>query len=199
MESLQDRILKRISYRGRGAFCIRDFLDLATYDAIRKAIDRLEDEGKIRRIIRGIYDRPRFNERYNLFEAPDTESVAKALSRNYNWTICPSGNLALNLLGLSAQVPARYIYISTGPYVEYEIDGTILEFRHTNNMMFSDLSFITLLLIQALRAIGRKNLTYEDIEHLRIFLDGKDKRKLFDDAPKTANWIREVIYDICEV
>ena len=195
---LQQMILDRMSYSRYGAFCIRDFLDLASYVAIRKALDRLENDGRIRRIIRGIYDKPRYSKKFNMFEAPNIENVAKSLARNYNWTICPSGNLSLNLLGLSTQIPARYIYISTGPYAEYEIDGTSLEFRHTNNMMFTDFSFITLLLIQAMKAIGRGNILYEDIEHLRAYLTNKEKRDLLKDASKTVYWIRDIIMDICE-
>lgn len=199
MSTLHQMILDRMSNLKYGSFCIRDFLDLASYDAIRKAIDRLEDDGQIRRIIRGIYDKPRYSKKLDMYESPNIESVAKALARNYNWTICPSGNLSLNLLGLSTQVPAKYIFISTGPYAVYKIDRMLLEFRHTNNMMFTELSFITLLLIQALKAIGRENLLYEDIRHLRAFLSPQDKDDLLNDAPKTVHWIHDVIIDICEV
>lgn len=38
----------------------------------------------------------------------------KAIARKYNWTIAPSGNTALNLLGLSTQVPSKWKYVSYG-------------------------------------------------------------------------------------
>ncbi len=199
MESLQELITERMSYSRYKAFCIGDFLDLASYDAIRKALDRLEDSGEIRRIIRGIYDRPRFNKRFNEYELPDIESVAKALARNYNWIICPSGNLALNLLGLSRQVPSCYTYISNGPYLTYIIAGVELRFKHSASRSIADFFPITRLLIQALKAIGRENLLYDDIVFLRSNLSEEEKGQLLRDRNKTNRWIRDVIGDICEV
>lgn len=199
MDSLQELITERMSYSRYKAFCIGDFLDLASYDAIRKALDRLEDSGEIRRIIRGIYDRPRFNKRFNEYELPDIESVAKALARNYNWIICPSGNLALNLLGLSRQVPSCYTYISNGSYLTYIIAGVELRFKHSTSRSIADFSFITMLLIQALKAIGRENLLYDDILYLRGHLTMDEKEKLLKDRHNTNRWIYDVIGDICEV
>lgn len=47
------------------------------------------------------------------YVAADPEVVAKALARNYHWSIAPCGNTALNLLGLSTQVTAVWSYIVT--------------------------------------------------------------------------------------
>ena len=49
--------------------------------------------------------------------------MAKAIARNYNWTIAPTGDAALNLLGISTQVPSKWEYVSSGPYKEYNIEG----------------------------------------------------------------------------
>ena len=199
IETLQDAIIKRMMRSKFGAFSISDFIDLAGHDAVRKTLDRLEDNGQIRRVIRGIYDRPKFNRRFNMFEAPRVEEVAKALARQYNWTICPSGNLSLNLLGLSTQVPARYVFVSNGPYATYMIEGTELIFKHTNNREISSFSFITQLLIQAIKTIGRENVLLDDILHLRRFLKPREKSILIKEGKKTSIWIYEVIKEICEV
>jgi hypothetical protein len=47
--------------------------------------------------------------------SPELDQVAQALARKFNWRIQPSGDAVLNLLGLSTQVPARWIYLSDGP------------------------------------------------------------------------------------
>ena len=199
MKSLQEMIIERISRSRFGAFCIGDFLDLAGYDAIRKALDRMEDSGELRRIIRGIYDRPQFNVRFQEYELPDIDAVARALARNYNWIICPSGNLALNRLGLSTQVPSCYTYISNGPYLSYMIAGVELKFKHSASRSIANFSVITMLLIQAIKAIGRENLLYDDILYLRRHLTTEEKDMLLRDRNKTNRWIYEVIGDICEV
>lgn len=197
--SLQDIILKRMINSNLGAFTASDFVDIARHDAVRKALDRLEDCGQIRRILRGVYDKPRFNNRFKMFEPPRVEAVAYAIARQYNWYICPSGNFALNKLGLSTQVPAQYVFVSNGPYVSYSIEGTKLIFKHTTSREITSFSPITLLIIQAIKAIGRANILLDDILHLRRVLSLKDKGILLDEGPKTSIWIYEVIKEICEV
>jgi hypothetical protein len=63
--------------------------------------------------------------------SPDTDQVARALARKFNWRIQPSGATALNLLGLSTQVPARAVYLSDGPDRSYTVGNTGLDFEHT--------------------------------------------------------------------
>lgn len=196
---LQDAILEKITKARLGAFTASDFLDLARHDAIRKALDRLEDCGEIRRVIRGVYDRPKFNRRFNMFEPPNVEAIAFAIARQNNWWICPSGNYALNKLGLSTQVPAQYVFVSNGPYVSYLIDGTPLIFKRTTSREITNFSYITQLVIQAIKAIGRENILLDDILHLRKVLNYKDKKTLFREGQKTSIWIYEVIKKICEV
>jgi hypothetical protein len=41
--------------------------------------------------------------------SPDFDQVAQAFARKFNWRIQPSGDTALNLLGLSTQVPWRVV------------------------------------------------------------------------------------------
>jgi hypothetical protein len=69
----------------------------------------------IRRVIRGVYDKPKYSTLLQEYSAPNPNEIADALARNYSWTIAPTGNTALNLLGLSTQVPANWSYISSGP------------------------------------------------------------------------------------
>lgn len=196
---LQNIILKRIENDKLGAFTSSDFLDIARHDAVRKALDRLEDCGQIRRILRGVYDMPSFNTRFNMFEPPRIEEVAKAIARHYNWNICPSGNFALNKLGLSTQVPAQYVFVSNGPYVSYLIEGTKLVFKHTTSREITSFSYITQLIIQAIKAIGRENILLDDILHLRKILSYDDKQTLWREGKNTSIWIYEVIKEICEV
>lgn len=196
---LQDAILEKITKERLGAFTASDFLDLARYDAIRKALDRLEDCGKIRRVIRGVYDRPNFNRKFNMLEPPNIEAIALAIAKQNNWWICPSGNYALNKLGLSTQVPAQYVFVSNGPYVSYLISGTPLIFKHTSNRGITSFSHMTQLVIQAIKTIGRENIVLDDILHLRKVLNSKDKKMLLKEGQKTSIWIYEIIKEICEV
>ena len=87
-------------------FLTSDFTDLASSDAANKALLRLEEAGLIRRILFGVYEYPDYNEFLNEYVEPSPDKVAHALARKFGWTIVPCGDTALNMLGLSTQVPS---------------------------------------------------------------------------------------------
>jgi hypothetical protein len=129
-----ERIKRSIRVMGNGAvFIANDFLEIADYDAIRQALSRLAGCGKIQRVLRGVYYNPVFSERLQEYEAPPPHQVALAIARKFNWNIAPSGITALNMLGLSTQVSAKWSYISDGPYNKYEFSGITVEFKRRNN------------------------------------------------------------------
>ena len=179
--------IDKASY-GKG-FVVSDFTDIMDYETAKKNIARLEKSGILRRVIRGVYDKPKYSKMLHEYVAPDINEVANALARNYNWTIAPSGNTALNLLGLSTQVPANWEYISTGPYRSYEIGKVALQFTHRANKTIEGMSSITAMVIEALRAIGKEEVNEKTIEQLRKRLKKSDKEKLLLEARQTTSWI----------
>lgn len=51
----------RISEAPMGkAFIVSDFTDIMDYETAKKNIARMEKAGSLRRVIRGVYDKPRF-------------------------------------------------------------------------------------------------------------------------------------------
>ena len=85
----------------------------------------------------GIYEKPRYSTLLEDFLPTDPEKVAYAIARNYHWTISPSGDIALNKLGLSTQVPTVWSYISDGPYREFAWDNIRLKYKHKTNREIS--------------------------------------------------------------
>ncbi|VGO15746.1 hypothetical protein PDESU_04331 [Pontiella desulfatans] len=67
------------------------------------------------RVLRGIYGYPRFSELLQDTMGPDFDQFAHALARKSGWRVQASGNTALNLLGISTQIPAQALYLSDGP------------------------------------------------------------------------------------
>ena len=146
------QIQERIGAAAEGTvFVNSDFADIADTETIRRNLNRLTQAGTLRRILKGVYEKPEYSEILKEYVAADPEAVAKALARNYHWTIAPCGNTALNLLGLSTQVTAVWSYISDGPYKTYEWNSTKLEFKHRTNKEITGLSYMTVLVIQALK------------------------------------------------
>ena len=156
-------------------FASSDFADIADMPTIRKSLQRLTQNGTLRRILNGIFEKPKYSDFLKEYVAVNPDAVAKALARSYHWTIVPCGNTALNQLGLSTQVTAVWSYVSDGPYKTYEWNSTKLEFKHRTNKEITGLSYMTGLVIQALKTLGRVNVTTEIIEILSIKLSEEDK------------------------
>lgn len=131
MSSIEKKVLYKIQGYGRGyAFSSSDFIKQFPSDSVDKALSLLVAKKKIRRIARGLYDYPKYSELLAQELSPDIEQVAYALARKFNWKIEISGNSALNILGLSTQIPGRYLYLSSGPNRTYTLCNQItLEFK----------------------------------------------------------------------
>ena len=180
-------------------FIPSDFADIAPISAINMSLSRLESIQHIRRIMRGIYEKPRYNKLLGERVATDPAKVASAIARKNRWSITPAQDAALNLLRLSAQVPAIWVYVSNGPYKEYYYDDDVtIIFRHTSNKETAGYSYITSLVIQGLRALGKDFAGESEIRMLQQTLSDKDKETIFREAQGTTAWIYGLIKQICK-
>jgi predicted transcriptional regulator of viral defense system len=192
-------IKNRITSATEGeVFITADFLDIADTQAVNKALSRLTSEGIIRRIMRGIYDRPKYSQLLKEYTVPHMEAIAKALARNHGWTIVPCGDTALNMLGLSTQVPAVWLYVSDGPYKTYEIGNLMLKFNHTSNKDITGMSYKSVLVIQALKALGSANVDIKTVKRLSNGLSAEEKAVLLLEAQYSTAWIYEIIKKVCK-
>lgn len=197
-DKYQTEIENRIENFDLGhAFSAIDFIDIVGTDPTNKALSRLEAVGTIRRVLKGIYDKPAYSALLGECSAPNIEKVVAAIVRKYNWTVAPSGDTALNYLHLSTQVSNTWSYISDGPYREYEIGSYLIEFKHCANKEISGKSFITITVIQAIKYIGRDKVQPEDIEQLSKVLSESDKEIILREAMTATSWIYQVIKEIC--
>ena len=178
-------------------FVAVDFTNIAEKKTISMGLTRLEAEGLIRRVFRGVYDKPEYNEFLGEYVAPSPNKVAHALARNFGWTIVPCGDTALNILGLSTQVPATWVYVSDGTYKEYTYDNTTIQFKKTTNKEVSKLSYKTALTVQALKALGKDNIDDITIGRLSKLLTKEEKKLMLDEAKAATSWIYEYIKLIC--
>ena len=194
MQEIRARIL---AAEDGAVFVAPDFADIADTATIRQGLKRLYQSGIIRRIIRGVYEKPKYSKLLDEYVAADPDAVAKALARCYHWTIAPCGNTALNLLGLSTQVTAVWSYISDGPYKTYEWNSTKLEFKHRTNKEITGLSYMTSLVIQALKTLGRTNVTPEIIQTLSEKLSEDEKQACLKEATESTDWVYDTIRQIC--
>lgn len=193
-QDISAQILARIYGNGRGGvFTPKDFLDLASHEAARQTLARLAKEGTIRRLLRGVYDYPAFSTLLNASASPDPDAIARAIARSHGWTILPAGETALNLLGLSTQVPAQWQYFSDGPSKTYEWEGGKLVFKRRANKETTLLSPKTALLVQALKTLGETRVDDTVINRLRAKFDKKERARAVREARYATSWVYEII------
>ena len=179
-------------------FSTVDFADVIENSRVGVILSRLEEDGVIRRVMRGIYDKPVYNDFLKEYIAPSPSLVAEALARNFGWTIVPCGDTALNILGLSTQVPAAWSYVSDGTYKEYTYDNTTIKYKRTTNKEISLLSYKTALIVQALKALGKDIIDDTIINKLKNDLTVEEKATALLEAKAATSWIYEFIKQICK-
>ena len=179
-------------------FVSTDFTDITDKKTVNMALLRLADEGLVKKILFGVYYKPEFSELLGETVAPSPNNVAHALARNFGWTIVPCGDTALNLLGLSTQVPSQWVYVSDGAYKEYTFDNTTIKFKRTTNKEISKVSYKTALTIQALKALGKENITEQVISRLKKILTDEEKEKMLAESKSATSWVLELIKVICK-
>ena len=105
--SLRFRILDRMAAHPDEVWVPGDFTDLGNRAAVDKPLQRLVATGNLRRIDRGIYDRPRINGLTGHPTVPDYRTVIRAITRRDQARTVIDGLTAANELGLTTAVPAR--------------------------------------------------------------------------------------------
>ena len=185
------------SFQNNYVFISKDFISDVDYETVRKTLSRLCEKSEIKKISRGYYYKPIYLSIINDYSKPNIDSYAKAIARNMNWKIFPTGNTALNEFGLSTQVPSNYSYISSGRTISYEVDKIVILFTHRSSRE-TDFSYITGTVIQALKAIGKDNITDEIINKISSRLLKEEKKIILLESKNSSTWIYEMIKLICK-
>jgi hypothetical protein len=200
VHNIVTQLLARIYGRGRGVvFTPKDFLDIASHDTVRQALGRFVAHGTVRRIMRGVYDYPRYSTMLHAPASPEPDAIARAIARAHGWTILPTGDTALNLLGLSTQVPAKWQYFSDGPSKQYKWSGGTLAFKHRANKETTVLSSKTALIVQALKALGESRADDTTLATLRTKFSAKELARAVREARYATSWVYEIIKRLAAV
>jgi hypothetical protein len=188
-KSIDYQILETIITRGKGfVFVPTDFLDLGSREAVDVVLHRLVRKGTIRRLARGIYDYPEEHPVIGKLQ-PSPEKIAEALVGRDCTRIQATGAYAANMLGLSEQVPAKVVFLTDGPSRIIKIGATTIQLRRTTPKNMSMAGRLSGLLVQALRELGKKNMTVEQLEHLKQILPIDKRQELLKDIRFVPEWM----------
>jgi hypothetical protein len=127
---LRGQILQRIAQDSAAVWTPSDFADLARRAAIDKALQRLAASGDLRRIDRGLYDRPGSNTLTGKPTVPNYRAVIQAVARRDNVRFVVDGMTAANDLGLTTAVPAKIEVLIDSRLKSIKLGNQEIRFKH---------------------------------------------------------------------
>jgi predicted transcriptional regulator of viral defense system len=189
-------IWRRIRAKHRGwVFTPREFAALGTRAAIDQTLSRLQRTGKIRRLARGIYELPRVHPRIGML-SPSPESIAKAIAASTHSRISVSGATALNILGLSTQVPIQNIYLTEGPSRTVKIGNQTVTLKHVASSKIIGAGTEAGIVIQAVRSFGHNGIGKIPTQTLAARLPSHVKAAVKRLTPAAPAWSQPVLRQI---
>lgn len=192
-KSTEKKIKNKINKAKAGSILfMEDFADAGNPGAVKTALHRVEKRGLIKRLARGIYAKPRENRLVGEV-LPAVEDVAKAIAARDKARIIPTGAYALNALGLSTQIPLKIVYLTDGSPRIITIGKRSIKFKKTTPKVLAVKGEISMLVIQALKAIGKGKTTKEEENKIITFLKKEDRSRLRHDIALAPQWIAEIM------
>ena len=193
MESIEKQIERHIKRKPLGSlFFPDDFSDFGSSDAIRKALERLEDKKIISRVAHGIYTRPK-KSRLIGEVMPSAEEVAEAIIKRDKVRTVPTGTYALNALGLSTQIPMRIVLLTDGSPREIKIGKRSIKFKKTTPKNLLAKGKISRLVIQALKEIRMGHVTESEERKIIKLLKKEVEKDLIHDIRLAPVWIQKIM------
>lgn len=198
VDSVANKISHSINALGRGSIIFADdFVSLGSPENVRQSLLRLTNNNVIVRIANGIYCYPDIDDKLGLgVIMPSFDQIANALAQRSRARIVPSGDYALNLLGLSTQVPMNCVYLTDGSSHKVEIyGGRGITFKKTSPRNLAFRNRLAMLITSALKSIKQQNVTPQHIQHIRHLLQNEDKQDILADLALMPIWIRKIVTD----
>ena len=189
-----EKLIKNsISNHKRGKiFFPKNFSKFGTSEAIRQALKRLEDKGFLIRLAQGIYLYPKEHKLLGTLY-PSLEEIAKAISKRDKARIIPTGIQALNQLGLSTQVPLNLVYLTDGTSRTISVGENTIKFKKASPKILAVKSETNILIMQALRQLGKHNIDDKTLEKINMILQKVDRESTVHDMKLAPVWISEIM------
>lgn len=193
MQSIEKQIEKSIKSKPKGSLVLPDdYHSYGSSDAIRKALDRLQDRKVLVRVAQGIYVRPKISKLIGPL-VPTAEEVAEAIAKRDRIRTVPTGSYALNALGLSTQVPMNIVLLTDGSPREIRVGKRMIKFKKTTPKNLLAKGKISRLAIQALKEIGNGKVTEAEEKKIVDLLRKEDEKDLRHDIALAPVWIQKIM------
>jgi len=192
--SIYSKIKRRISeLPDDSAFSLSDFFDLGEPKTVSKTLTRLEEKSYVRKLMRGVFCK-NLGESY----APNPDSVAQALGRGNCWQVVPSGDTAMHIIGANEEEPIEWTYITDGTNRKYKYGKYIINFKHASGKFLKSMSAKSALLVQVIKAHGRKPLSPEFRNKILSYFTLSECKHIVAETKNTTVWIFKTVCSLFE-
>lgn len=191
-EAIDAKVLGRVRRMRPGAvFSSRSFVGMNA----GPSLNRLVGPGHIRRLASGIWHKPTIHPLLGEVP-PSSPAIAAAVAELDRAVVQPSGASAANVLGLSDQVPARSVFLTSGPSRSIRLGKRRVILKHAAQRHMVGAGTVAGLIITALRHIGRAHVDDVMLEAVRRVVPAAERRKvarLLQDGPA---WIAKAVIPV---
>ena len=205
-DSLHSQILRAVASGPAGyVWTPADFAHVGSRDAVDKALQRLVATARLRRIDRGLYDRPRVNSLTKRPDPPDYRQVLDAIARRDQVRLLIDGLTAANDLGLTDAVPARVPIHTDARRRDIQVGGVTVQFKPTASSRLYWAGRPGMRVVQALRWL--KDTLPDDYDRIvlqlkKVVTDQRFGKAIRDDLRSGFStlpaWMQPVIRDVLE-
>ena len=159
---------------------------------VGETLAELTQEGLLVKLAQGIYAKPRWS-RFGVV-LPSVDKIVQAIAARDNAEVLPSGMTALNVLGLSTQVPMKYSYLTTGSERTIKLKNQEIRLKRGVPKNFCFKTKLIALLVQALKALKQQNVGQEEIQVIRSLISKEpDRIALAKDVDMMPNWMKRIV------
>ena len=192
-KSIQTRIENKIKSIKRGSVLFpSNFDDIGNVEVVKKSLLRLENKKFLVRLAHGIYLYPKQDKLLGVLY-PTIEEIAIAIAERDKARIIPTGTTALNKLALSTQIPMNIVFLTDGAPRSILVGKRIIKLKRTSPKNLAVKGEITSLIIQALKEIGKDNVTAGQLEKIKIHLQKEKQEIIAHDTKLAPVWISKIM------
>ena len=183
------RTLTRVRY---GTMLFTSSFPQFDLEYVTKLLAQFEKEGLITRIAKGIYvkaKKTRFGVVY-----PSAFELVTEIAKRDKAKIIPTGETAANRLGFSTQIPMNTSFLTSGSSRTLSLGNRTVTLTHGAPKNFAYKGKLMPELVQALRSIGKNNIT-ETVEKrvAQLLNETPETTTIEHDLLLTPVWIRQII------
>lgn len=159
---------------------------------VGETLTGLTNEGILVKLAQGIYAKPR-KSRFGTV-LPSVDKIVQAIASRDNAEILPTGATAMNIVGLSNQVPMNYTYLTTGSERIVKLKNRQVALKRGVPKNFCYKTRLIALLVQALRILKQENVGTNELQTIRELIDKEpDKEVLMRDVNLMPAWMKRLI------